>query len=313
METFKDKIVVVTGGAGFVGSHIVDALVERGARVRVIDDLSTGKIENLAHIIERIEFVKDSILNDQALAAIFKDADVVYHEAAVPSVPKSLKDPLTSHEANATGTLKVLLNARDAKVKRVIYAGSSSYYGDTPTLPKHEGMPPNPLSPYGLQKYVSEAYMQQFAKYFGMETIGLRYFNVYGPRQNPESEYAAVIPRFIKLMKHGQKPKVFGDGTATRGYTYISDAVAANMLAFDATGVSGEIFNVAGEGQTSVNELIALINKVLGTSIEAEYTPNRPGDIKHSYADLTKSRRMLGYEPKVSLEEGLRLTKESIS
>lgn len=304
--------IVITGGAGFIGSHIVDALLERGHQVCVIDDLSTGKKENIAHVLDKIEFIEGSILDDAALNRALTGASVIFHEAAVPSVPKSVRDPLTSHNANATGTLKVLLAARDLGVKRVIYAASSSYYGDTPTLPKHEGMPPNPLSPYALQKYVGEAYMQQFFKLYGLETVCLRYFNIFGPRQDPQSEYAAVIPRFIRLMKKGEQPAIFGDGETTRGFTYVSDAVAANMLAMETADAAGEVFNTAGDGQTSLNELIALINKMLGTAIEPTYTDPRPGDIKHSFADISKAGKMLGYKPQVSLEEGLRKTAEAI-
>ena len=313
MENFKDKIIVVTGGAGFIGSHIVDALAERGARVRVIDDLSTGKKENLAAVMDRIEFVHDTILNTEVLAKIIAGADYVYHEAAAGSVPKSIKDPLAAHEANATGTLKVLLAALDAKVRRVIYAASSSYYGDTPTLPKHEDMPPNPLSPYGLQKYVGEAYMNQFFRFYGLETVSLRYFNIFGPRQNPDSEYSAVIPRFIKAMKRGDSPTVNGDGTATRGFTFITDAIAANLAAAGATDVAGEVFNVSGREQTSVNDLVNSLNVVLGTTIKPIYGPERQGDIKHSYADVSKAERMLGWRPQVSFEEGLKLTVETIA
>ncbi len=304
--------VVVTGGAGFIGSHIADALLAKGYAVTVIDDFKTGNRANIAHLDGKIEFIEGSILNEGLLHQALSGATYVFHQAAIPSVPKSVKDPLASHEANATGTLKVLLAAREEKVKRVIYAASSSVYGDTPTLPKHEGMPPNPLSPYGLQKYVGEAYMQQFYRLYGLETVSLRYFNIYGPRQNPDSEYAAVIPRFIRLMKRGERPHVNGDGSATRAFTFIQDAVAANLRAAEAEGVAGDVFNVAGRGQTSITELLAHINKVLGTSIEPEFGPERAGDIKHSYADISKAEKMLGYAPATSLEEGLKKTAESL-
>lgn len=303
---------VVTGGAGFVGSHLVDALLAKGFAVTVLDDFKTGRRENIAHLAGRIEIIEGSILDEAVLAHAFDGATYVFHQAAIPSVPKSVKDPLASHEANATGTLKVLLAAREKGVKRVIYAASSSVYGDTPILPKHESLPPNPLSPYGLQKYVGEAYMQQFFRLYGLETVSLRYFNIYGPRQNPDSEYAAVIPRFLKLMKNGGRPDVFGDGSATRSFTYVSDAVAANLLAAEATGVAGEAFNIAAPAQTSITELITAMNAVLGTSVEAEYLPERQGDIKQSYADISKATRMLGYSPAVSLEEGLRRTAEGL-
>ena len=312
MEDFSNKIAVVTGGAGFIGSHLVDALLERGATVRVIDDLSTGRKENIAHVLDRIEFIQDTILNGEVLAEVFAGASYVFHQAAVPSVPKSVADPMTSHNANATGSLNVLLAARDAKVARVVCAASSSYYGDTPTLPKEETMPPNPLSPYGLQKYVSEAYAMQFNRLYGLETVALRYFNIYGPRQDPNSEYSAVVPLFIKHMKAGKAPNINGDGTASRGFTYISDAVAANLLAAQTPGVAGEVFNVSGTGQTSVNELVEKINAILGTSLQPTHGAERLGDIKHSFADISKAARMLGYVPQVSLEEGLTRTAETI-
>ncbi|HVM73548.1 MAG TPA: SDR family oxidoreductase [Candidatus Paceibacterota bacterium] len=312
MEDFSNKIVVVTGGAGFIGSHLVDALVERGAKVRVIDDLSTGKKENLAQVMDRIEFTQDSILNPEALATVFAGADYVFHQAAIPSVPRSVKDPMTSHNANATGSLCVLLAARDAKVKRVVVAGSSSYYGDTPTLPKVETMPPNPLSPYALQKFVAEKYAMMFYKLYGLETVIVRYFNIFGPRQDPNSPYSAVIPIFIKQMKAGIAPTVNGDGTASRGFTFIDDTVAANLAAAIAPNVGGEVFNVSGWEQTSINDLIAKINALLGTSIVPIYGPERLGDIKHSFADVSKAERMLGWKPLISFEEGLKRTAESI-
>src|SRR3989344_1035153 len=304
MSTLSGKIVVVTGGAGFIGSHIAEALLERGCTVRIIDNVSTGKTENIAGIIDRVDFHEKSILDDAALAAVFHGSDYVFHQGAIPSVPKSVRDPLTSHEVNATGSLKVLLAARDAGVKRVIYAGSSSYYGDTPTLPKHEAMPPNPISPYATQKYMGEAYAQQFHRLYGLETVVLRYFNIFGPRQDPNSEYSAVIPKFVRTMKGGEQPVIFGDGSATRSYTYISDCVAANVSAAETPEAAGEIFNIASERQTSVNELVAAINRVLGTSIAPLYAEARQGDIMHSVADISKAERVLGYEPKVTLEEG---------
>lgn len=312
MGDFSGKIVVVTGGAGFIGSHIVDALLARGASVRVIDDLSTGRKENISHVLDRIEFIHDTILKPEVLAKAFEGVDCVFHQAAIPSVPKSIKDPLASHNANTTGSLNVLLAARDAEVRRVICAASSSYYGDTPTLPKDETMPPNPLSPYALQKYVEEKYATMFYKLYGLETVALRYFNIYGPRQDPNSEYSAVIPLFIKKMKAGQSPTINGDGTASRGFTFIDDTVAANLLAAQAPGVAGEVLNISGIGQTSINDLITKINAMLGTAIIPSHGPERQGDIKHSYADISKAERMLGWKPAVSFEEGLRRTAETI-
>ena len=313
MEVFKDKIVVVTGGAGFIGSHLVDALVECGASVRVIDDLSTGKKENLATVMDRIEFIEDSILNTDVLARVMTGATYVFHEAAVPSVPKSVRDPLTSHNANATGSLHVLLAARDAKVKRVVVAASSSFYGDTPTLPKDETMPPNPLSPYALQKFVGEKYAMQFYILYGLETVALRYFNIYGPRQDPHSEYSAVIPRFIRMLKAGQAPTVFGDGTGSRDFTFVTDAVAANLLAATTPAAAGEVFNCAAGRQVTLNELIAILQQQLGTNLTPTFQDPRPGDIKHSFADISKARRILGFAPEVTFEEGLKRTAETIA
>lgn len=309
----KGKIAVVTGGAGFIGSHIADALLKRGCKVRIIDNLSTGGKENIEHILDKVEFVEDSILNDDALKAVLQGADYVYHQAAIPSVPKSVKNPLASHEANSTGTLKVLLAARDLGVKRVIYAASSSFYGDTPSLPKHEGMPPNPQSPYALQKFTGESYAMMFYKLYGLETVTLRYFNVFGPRQDPNSEYSAVIPKFIRALKRGEAPIVYGDGTTSRDFTFISDAVDANMLAGEAAGAPGEVFNCAGGRQITLNKLLETLQELLGTKIAPKYEDFRPGDIKHSYADISKAQKILGYKPRVTFVEGLKLTIPDIS
>ena len=313
MDAFKDKIAVVTGGAGFVGSHLVDALLAQGARVRVIDDLSTGKYENLAHVIDRIEFFEDSILNPTVLATVFSGATYVFHQAAVPSVPKSINDPLTSHNANTTGTLNVLLAAREAKVTRVVCAASSSYYGDTPTLPKVETMPPNPQSPYALQKFVGEKYATMFYKLYGLETVALRYFNIFGPRQDPNSEYSAVIPRFIRMLKSGSPVTIFGDGTGSRDFTFVTDTVQANLLAAITPGVAGEVFNCAGGRQVTLNELLDSLQKLLGTSATPSYLDPRAGDIKHSYADISKAATMLGWTPAITFEEGLERTIASIN
>ncbi len=304
------KRAVVTGGAGFIGSHLVEELLLRGYTVRVVDDVSTGSAENLKGVADRIEFIPASILDLGALARVFSGANVVFHQAAVPSVPKSVRDPLTSHEANATGTLQVLLAARDTGVQRVVYAASSSYYGDTPVLPQVEDLPPNPLSPYAAQKYLGEVYAKQFYSLFGLETVSLRYFNIYGPRQDPNSEYSAVIPKFIKLMKAGERPTIYGDGSASRSFTYVSDAVAANILAAEKEGIAGEVFNVGGLERTNLRELVATINTVLGTSIEPHFAPSRPGDIPHSFADISKAKKILGYVPRHTLIEGLTQTQE---
>src|SRR3989344_556754 len=289
----KEKIAVVTGGAGFIGSHIADALIERGCKVRIIDNLSTGKKENIAHILDRIEFIEDSILSDDALKRAFKDADLVFHQAAVPSVPKSIKDPLTSHEANSTGTLKVLLAARELGVKRVIYSTSSSVYGDTKIFPPPETPPPNPLSPYALQKFTGEKYATLFYKLYGLETVVLRYFNVFGPRQDPNSEYAAVIPKFIRLLKNGQTPTIFGDGSTSREFTFVTDVVDANIRAADTRAAAGGGFNCAGGKPTSLNQLVEVLQKLLGTNVKPLYQDFRVGDIKDSYADASKAERIL--------------------
>lgn len=308
----KNRTVVVTGGAGFIGSHIVDALVLRGNTVRVIDNLSTGRKENIAHVLDKIEFVEDSILNDEMLKRVLKGTDCVFHEAAVPSVPKSIKDPLTSHEANSTGTLKVLLAARSCGVKRVIYATSSSVYGDTKVFPTPETVPPNPLSPYALQKFSGERYATMFHKLYGLETVVLRYFNVFGPRQDPTSEYSAVIPKFIRLLKNGKTPTVFGDGSTSRDFTFVSDVVDANMLASEAEAAAGEVFNCAGGKPTNLNQLLETLQKLIGTNIKPLYQDFRAGDIKDSCADVSKAERVLGFKTQVSFEEGLKRTIMSI-
>ena len=304
---------VVTGGAGFIGSHIADALLRQGWDVTIIDDLSTGRAENIANLLDSVEFIEKSILDEAALAQALAGAEVVFHQAAVPSVPRSIEEPLLTHEVNATGTLRVALAARAAGVKRIVYASSSSYYGDAKELPKREDMPPNPLSPYALQKFAGERYMVLTHKLFGVETVCLRYFNVFGPRQNPDSEYAAVIPKFIRLLKQGKAPVIFGDGSTTRDFTFISDAVEANLLAAAKPGVAGEVFNIAGGRQTSLNELVVLIGKTVGNSLPPEYQPFRLGDILHSLADISKAQKILGFTPRVSLEEGLLRTAAAIA
>lgn len=313
MEDFTNKIAVVTGGAGFIGSHLVDALLARGATVRVIDNLSTGKRENIAHVLDKIEFTEGSILDSETLARVMQGADYVFHQAAVPSVPKSVKDPETTHEANATGSLKVYIAARDAKVKRVVYAASSSFYGDTPTLPKDETMPANPLSPYALQKYVGERYAWMFYSLYGLETVALRYFNIYGPRQDPHSEYSAVIPLFIASLKKGTPPTIFGDGTTSRDFTFVTDAVQANLLAAVTPGIAGEVFNCAGGRRVSLTELVAELQKQMGTDVTPIHADERVGDIKHSYADCSKAERLMGYKPQVAFEDGLAKTIASVA
>jgi len=312
MESLKNKKIVVTGGAGFIGSHLVDALIARGDEVIVIDNITTGRKENLAHCAEEIIFYEKNITDFEFLKKAFEGVDVVYHQAALASVPKSIALPMETNEANIEGTLAVLTAARDAGVRRVVQAISSSVYGDSPTLPKHEDMPYNPRSPYALQKMTCEVYGKLFYKLYGLETVGLRYFNIFGPRQDPHSHYSAVIPKFINKIKKGERPVINGDGEHTRDFTYVSNAVDANIQAGHAKGAEGEVFNVASGGQISLNTLVHDINTILGTHIEPEYGEERVGDIRNSYADILKAKEILQYEPRVSFEEGLKRTIESL-
>jgi UDP-glucose 4-epimerase len=304
------KQILVTGGAGFIGSSLARALVGRGDTVRVLDNLSSGKRANVADLEGRIDFIEGDILDDRALDRAMAGIEVVFHEAAVPSVPRSMAAPLNSHEANATGTLRVLEGARRNGVKRVVYAGSSSAYGETPTLPKVETMAPAPLSPYAVSKLAGELYCQVYARHFGVETVTLRYFNVFGPRQDPTSQYAAVIPRFVTAALDGQQPTIFGDGTQSRDFCFIDNVIEANVRASeaDASAVSGRVFNVARGEATSLNDVLALIGKELGAKIEARYEPARGGDVKHSLADITQAKTRFGYTASVSFIEGLRRT-----
>ncbi len=296
---------LITGGAGFIGSHIVDALLERGERVRVLDNFATGKPENLAHCRQRIELVEGDIRDLEVCQRVCAGADFVLHQAALGSVPRSVADPLTSHEVNVTGTLKMLLAARDAGVKRFVYAASSSTYGDHPELPKVEERIGNPLSPYAVTKYADELYAGVFARCYGLETVGLRYFNVFGPRQDPFSQYAAVIPLFVSALLRGAAPTINGDGEQTRDFTYVANAVAANLLACTATAAAEEVFNIACNERTSLNRLYARLQDLLGTAIPAVHGPPRPGDVRHSLADIGKAKGLLGYRGEVKFEEGL--------
>jgi UDP-glucose 4-epimerase len=301
--------VVVTGGAGFIGSHLAEELAKRGYHVIVLDDLSTGKMKNIAELLRgsKADFIQGNIANLALLGKLFQDVDYVFHQAAIPSVPRSVENPLASHEANITGTLNVLLAARDNRVRKVIYASSSSVYGDTPTLPKREDMPPNPQSPYAVTKLAGEYYCQAFEQVYGLSTACLRYFNVYGPRQDPSSQYAAVIPRFIQRARKGSPPIIFGDGEQTRDFTFVKDAVEANILAAerDACG----IFNIGKGEKLSINELAELIIELVGNKVDTIHQEPRPGDIRHSLAEISKARGF-GYEPKYCLETGLRETIE---
>jgi nucleoside-diphosphate-sugar epimerase len=304
---------LVTGGAGFIGSHLVDRLLAAGWRVRVLDDFSTGREANLAHLNGHAEVIRGDLRDRALVEKVVGGVEVVFHQAAVPSVPRSVAEPERTNDVNVTGTLGLLEAARRAGVRRVVFASSSSAYGDTPVLPKVETMPPCPLSPYALQKYAGERYCQLFHRLYGLETVALRYFNVYGPRQNPRSEYAAVIPRFATACLRGQAPTVFGDGEQTRDFTFVADAVAANLLAADAERAPGEVCNVAGGRRVSLNELLRELRALTGATGEARYQPARPGDVRDSLADLSRARELLGYRPEVDLPSGLRRTIEHLA
>jgi UDP-glucose 4-epimerase len=302
--------VLVTGGAGFIGSHLARALEARDHSVRVLDDFSSGKRANLADLDGRVEIVEGSILDGATLERAMDGVEVVYHEAAIPSVPRSIAAPMASHEANATGTLNVLEVARRKSVRRVVYAGSSSAYGETPTLPKVETMATAPLSPYAVSKLTGEHYCQVYARAFGVETVVLRYFNVFGPRQDPNSQYAAVIPRFVTAALEGRRPVIFGDGTQSRDFCYIDNVIEANLLAADAREASGKVFNVACGRATDLNQVVKLIAGALNTSLDPTYETGRVGDVKHSLADITAARKVLGYTAQISFEDGLSRTIE---
>ena len=298
---------LVTGGAGFIGSHLVEELVRRGERVRVVDNLSTGKRENIAHV-SSVEFVEGDLADLEVARRTVAGVDYVLHQAAIPSVPRSVQDPITSNRANIDASLNVLVAARDAGVKRLVYAGSSSAYGDTPTLPKLETMPTAPLSPYALQKLVAEQYCQMFTRLYGLETVTIRYFNVFGPRQDPSSPYSGVISLFISALCEGRQPTIYGDGEHTRDFTYVANVVDGVLRACTATGASGEVINVATGGRISLNTLFKTIRDLVNARVEPIYAPPRPGDVKDSQADISKARRLLGYQPVVSFEEGLART-----
>jgi UDP-glucose 4-epimerase len=302
------RIVLVTGGAGFIGSHLAEALVARGDRVRVLDNLCTGQRSNLASVEKKIEFIEGDVADPAQAAKAVAGVDCVFHEAALASVPRSVEHPLDTHEACVTGTLVMLDAARKAGVRRFVYAASSSAYGDQPSSPKRETDLPAPISPYGAAKYAGESYCQAFAATYGMQTVALRYFNVFGPRQDPNSQYSAVIPRFITAMLAGQRPTIYGDGLQSRDFSYIQNVVHGNLLAAEAPAgqVSGRVFNVANGRSTNLLDLLKLLNKYLGTSIEPVHEPARAGDVRESLADITQARKHLGYEPPVDFDEGLR-------
>jgi nucleoside-diphosphate-sugar epimerase len=298
---------LVTGGAGFIGSHLAEELVRRGHRVRVVDNLVTGNRRNLDHI-PAVEFLEGDLADRDVAGRAVEGIEYVLHQAAIPSVPRSVKDPLTSNEANVTGALNLLVAARDARVKRLVYAGSSSVYGDTPTLPKREDMPPKPLSPYALQKLMAEQYCQMFTRLYGFETVTTRYFNVFGPRQDPGSPYSGVISLFSSAILDGRQPVIYGDGEQTRDFTYVANVVDGVLRACEAPKAAGEAMNVATGGRISLNDLLRVMNKICGTKAKPIYKEPRAGDVRDSQADISKARALLGYEPIVGFEEGLRQT-----
>ena len=306
------SVYLITGIAGFIGSSIARELLSRGEQVRGIDNFSTGKHDNLAEIVGSIDFREADITDLDRMHEACAGVDFVLHQAAIPSVPKSVLDPLGSNRANVDGTATVLVAARDAKVKRVVYAASSSAYGDTPTLPKHEVMTPNPISPYAVAKLASEYYMTSFFRCYGLETVSLRYFNIFGPRQDPSSPYSGVLAKFITQMLRGEQPTMNGDGEQSRDFTYIDNAVEANLLASKApaANVAGQVFNVATGRRVTLNETFKALQSLTSYSGPAKHGPERSGDIKHSLADIRKAEAGLGYRPKVGFEEGLRRTVE---
>ena len=298
---------LVTGGAGFIGSHLAEELLRRGHRVRVVDSLITGKRTNLA-CIPSAEFLEGDLAEAPVAERAAAGMDYVLHQAAIPSVPRSVDDPAASNRANVTATLNILIAARQAGVRRLVYAGSSSAYGDTPTLPKREDMPTNPLSPYALQKLVGEQYCQLFTQLYGFPTVTTRYFNVFGPRQDPGSPYSGVISLFATALLDGRPPVIHGDGEQTRDFTYIANVVDGVLRACDAPHVAGEVINVATGRRISLNELLRVLNGLVGAHVRPIYQPSRAGDVRDSQADISKARSLLGYEPTVSLEDGLRRT-----
>ena len=302
------KLYLVTGGAGFIGSHIAEALVKRGDRVRVLDNFMTGKRENLTHLTGKIEFIEADIRDYAAIRQATEGVQVIFHEAAIPSVPRSVADPQLSHDVNVNGTFNVLMAARDAGAKRLVFAASSSAYGDTEVLPKTETMMPNPLSPYAAAKLVGELYCQTFTRVYGLETVALRYFNVFGPRQDPTSPYSGVISKFVTTLLANQVPTIFGDGEQSRDFTYIANVVDANLRAAEAPEANGQVMNMGIGERITLNQLLDELQKIIGTNLKPEYKETRAGDVRHSLADISRAETLLGYRPLVGLAEGLKYT-----
>jgi nucleoside-diphosphate-sugar epimerase len=302
-------IALITGGAGFIGSHIAAALAGAGARVRIIDDLSTGYLENVSEIPGDVDFVRASVADEAALRTALEDVELVFHEAAIPSVPRSVENPRQTHIASVDATFSLLLAAKERKVRRIVYAASSSAYGDQPTLPKIESMLPEPLSPYAVAKLVGEHYCQVFTRVYGLETVSLRYFNVFGPRQDPSSQYSGVISRFIAALLGGEQPVIYGDGEQSRDFTYIDNVVDANLKAAESARAAGQVINIANGERISLNELLAELKGLTEMSdVVADYREPRAGDVKHSLADISRARDLLGFEPQVDLRTGLQQT-----
>lgn len=305
MQSLEAQDILVTGGAGFIGSHLVEALVGQGARVRVLDNLATGFRANLERVKDRITFREGDLRDADACRVACEGVEVVFHLGALGSVPRSIDDPLTSNEVNVTGTLNLLTAAQRAGVRRLVMSSSSSVYGDTPVLPKHTGMRPSPRSPYAVTKLAGEEYCRAFWHTYGLESVVLRYFNVFGPRQNPNSQYAAVIPRFISALLAGRRPVIYGDGQQSRDFTYVANVVDGNLRAATAPGVAGEVFNIACGGQVVLREMLAQIERLLERQADPEFVPARAGDVRHSCADIEPARERLGYTPRVGFEEGI--------
>jgi UDP-glucose 4-epimerase len=308
----RGRRALVTGGAGFIGSHLTDGLLAAGFAVRVLDDFSSGRESNLAHALGEIELIRGDLADPATTARACSGVDVVFHEGAIPSVPRSVAEPLRTNRANVDGTLNVLECARQAGVRRLVFAASSSAYGDTEELPKIETMPPNPRSPYALQKFTGEVYCRLYHELYGLETVALRYFNVFGPRQDPQSEYAAVVPRFATACLRGEPARINGDGEQSRDFTFVADTVRANLLAADAPAATGKVINVAGGRRISLNELLAALQSITGSKVAPIHGPERVGDVRHSLADLGRARTLLGFEPQIDLALGLRHTVQSL-